>query len=145
MASHHSYPVCLIDEPETGLVRAQLPDWGEAETCGNNHQDALAMAADLLETLASIAVAEDAAIPEPAPSQHHQTVSLSTVSAAKVELYLALRESRMPQAELARRLGWHPPQVSRLLDLRHKSRVDQIERAFEVLGKRLVVSVQDAA
>ncbi|MBF0135779.1 MAG: type II toxin-antitoxin system HicB family antitoxin [Magnetococcales bacterium] len=135
----------LIEEPETGLIRAQLLDWGEAETCGNDCQDALAMAADLLETLVSIAVAEDTPIPEPSIVLGAQTVSLSAVSAAKVELYLALRESGITQADLARRLRWHPPQVFRLLDLRHNSKMDQLEQALAALGKRLVVSVQDAA
>ncbi|MBF0425858.1 MAG: type II toxin-antitoxin system HicB family antitoxin [Magnetococcales bacterium] len=135
----------LIDEPETGLIRAQIPDWGETETCGTDRQDALAMAFDLLETMASIAVAENASIPVSSAAGHRPTVSLSTVSAAKVELYMALRNAGMSKADLARRLGWHPPQVQRLLDLRHKSRIDQLEQALAVVGKRLVVSVQDAA
>ena len=44
-------------------------------------------------------------------------------------------------AELARRLGWHLPQVDRLFDLRHASRLDQIEAAARVLGRHLEVRV----
>lgn len=51
----------------------------------------------------------------------------------------------MRKAELARRLGWHKPQVDRLLDLRHDSRLDQIERAFAVLGKRVRIAIESAA
>ena len=40
---------------------------------------------------------------------------------------------------LTRRLGWHTPQVDRLFDLRHASRLDQIEAAAAVLGRHLEV------
>ncbi|HEY8874085.1 MAG TPA: hypothetical protein VIM52_13725 [Stellaceae bacterium] len=51
----------------------------------------------------------------------------------------------MTKAELGRRLGWHAPQVDRLFDLRHRSKIEQIDQALRILGKQLVVSVQDAA
>jgi len=35
--------------------------------------------------------------------------------------------------------------IERLLSLRHRSRLDQIESAFAALGKRLHVEVRDAA
>ncbi len=40
-----------------------------------------------------------------------------------------MREQGIGKAELARRLSWHPPQVDRVLDVRHKSRLDQMESA----------------
>ncbi len=54
-------------------------------------------------------------------------------------------QAGVTKAELARRLGWHGPQVDRLLDLNHASRLDQIEAALAALGKRLQVTVRDAA
>jgi hypothetical protein len=35
--------------------------------------------------------------------------------------------------------------VRRLLDLDHRSRLDQLEAALGVIGKRLVLDVRDAA
>jgi hypothetical protein len=35
--------------------------------------------------------------------------------------------------------------VDRLLDLRHRSRLDQLEAAFRALGKQLHVEIRDAA
>jgi antitoxin HicB len=49
------------------------------------------------------------------------------------------------KAELARRLGWHGPQVDRLFDLNHRSTIEHIDQALRTIGKRLDVSVQDAA
>ena len=71
--------------------------------------------------------------------------ALPALTVAKVELYRAAYAAGITKAELARRLGWHAPQVDRLLDLRHRSKVEQIEQALRMLGKRLVVGVQDAA
>jgi antitoxin HicB len=67
------------------------------------------------------------------------------LSAAKVGLYEAMRAAGVRKAELARRLGVHMPQIDRLLDLRHASRLDQVEPALRAVGKRLVVAVRDAA
>ena len=50
-----------------------------------------------------------------------------------------MTEQGVKKAELARRLGWHMPQVDRLFDLRHASRLDQLEAAARVLGHSLEV------
>ena len=49
------------------------------------------------------------------------------------------------KADLARMLNLAPTLVDRLLSLHHKSRIEQIETALAVLGKRLVVDVREAA
>ncbi|MNW20292.1 Antitoxin HicB [compost metagenome] len=45
------------------------------------------------------------------------------------------------KTELARRLGVHNPQVDRLLDLTHSSKLEAVEAAFRELGRRLDISV----
>jgi antitoxin HicB len=67
------------------------------------------------------------------------------LSQAKIGLYIALKESGIRKADLARRLGWRKSQVERLFDLGHASRMDQIEAAFDALGKRLLIGVANAA
>ena len=52
-----------------------------------------------------------------------------------------MTEQGIKKAELARRLGWHVPQVDRLFDLKHASRFDQIEAAARALGRHVEVSV----
>ena len=51
---------------------------------------------------------------------------------------------RIGKTELARRLNCHLPQVDRLLNLRHGSRLDRLEAAFRALGKDLSVQILDA-
>jgi len=72
-------------------------------------------------------------------------VTLPALAEAKISLYREMLGVGMRKAELARRLGWHKPQVDRLLDLRHDSRLDQIEQAFAALGKRVTIAIEDAA
>ncbi|WP_368639511.1 hypothetical protein ABRZ04_10880 [Castellaniella ginsengisoli] len=45
------------------------------------------------------------------------------------------------KADLARALGIHPPQVDRLLDLGHASKIESVEAALSVLGRRLDVAL----
>ena len=60
-------------------------------------------------------------------------------------LYTAMRTAKISKAERARRLNCHLPQVDRLQDLRHASRLDQLDAAFRALGKQLPVQVSEAA
>jgi antitoxin HicB len=56
-----------------------------------------------------------------------------------------MRAGRTSKTELARRRSCHLPQVDRLLNLRHGSRLDQLEAALRALGKELSVQILDAA
>ena len=38
-----------------------------------------------------------------------------------------MRVAGIGKAELGRRLGWHGPQIDRLLDLNHPSKIEQID------------------
>ena len=74
-----------------------------------------------------------------------EMVALSALGMAKAGLYDAMREQGVGRAELARRLRWHLAQVCRVLDLRHASRMEQVETALAALGLRLIVDVARAA
>jgi antitoxin HicB len=139
-----AYPVDL--EPDTnGTVLVTFPDFAEAATFGDDEVDALLRAVDALETVLAARIADREAIPAPSPAAGRPCAILPALTAAKVLLYRAMREAGVRKAELAWRLGWHGPQIDRLLDLNHASRLDQIEAALAVLGKRLTVDLADAA
>ncbi|MCX6634135.1 MAG: hypothetical protein NT090_03460 [Acidobacteria bacterium] len=72
-------------------------------------------------------------------------VSLPLLSEAKVRLYCSMRSAKVCKAELARRLGCHMPQIDRLLDLNHTSRIGQVEAAFRALDKQIVIDIRDRA
>ena len=72
-------------------------------------------------------------------------VTLPALAEAKIGLYAAMRAAGVGKAELARRLNCHLPQIDRLLDLTHSSRLEQLEGALRALGKQLSVEIIEAA
>jgi antitoxin HicB len=65
--------------------------------------------------------------------------------AGKLALYLAVREQGISNSELARRLGVRETVVRRMLDPDHETKSEKLQAALDVLGKRIVVAVEDAA
>ena len=139
------YPVIL--KPDTnGTVLVSFPDIPEAHTFGDDESEALLRAVDALESAFMLYIEDRRDIPKPSPVKRNaKYVILPALTEAKVALYQGMREAGIRKAELARRLGWHMPQVDRLLDLNHASRLDQFEAAFAALHKRLSIEVRDAA
>ena len=76
----------------------------------------------------------------PSPSKGEVRVGMPTLTAVKVILYQGMRDDGVGKAELARRLGWHLPQVDRVLDIQHHSRMDQMDAALGVIDRQLYVS-----
>jgi antitoxin HicB len=139
-----SYPVKIVKEGSAFL--AQFPDVLIAHTFGGTKEECLRNAVDALETAFIALMSDRSEIPEPSRIKRGMDiVTLPALAEAKVSLYRQMLAVGMRKAELARRLGWHKPQVDRLLDLRHDSRLDQIERAFAALGKRVRIAIEDAA
>ena len=138
------YPVIL--EPDTNdTILVSFPDFPEAHTFGDDENEALARAVDLLEDVLADHIENRREIPPPSKARKRdRLVTLPVLTEAKVRLYGEMRTSGIRQAELARRLGCHMRQVDRLLDLSHASRLDQIEAAFAALNKRIVIEIQDA-
>jgi len=134
------YPVTLT--PDGGSVLVTFADVPEALTIGADEDEALLQAVDALEAGLSFYVDARKQLPVPSKAKRGQrTVCPSALEGAKLGVYQAMTEQGIKKAELARRLGWHMPQVDRLFDLRHASRLDQIEAAARVLGKRIEVRI----
>lgn len=134
------YPVILThDDNDTVLVT--FPDVPEAITFGADEDEALLQAVDALETALSFYVEGRKPLPVPSPADGRPTVRPSAMESLKLGVYRAMTDQGIRKAELARRLGWHMPQVDRLFDLSHASRLDQIEAAARALGKHIDVSV----
>jgi antitoxin HicB len=139
------YPVSF-EQDSNGTVLVSFPDIPEAHTHGADAGDALARAADALETALALYMDFRRDIPSPSRlKKRGRRVSLPALAEAKIRLYQAMREEGIAKTELARRLGWHMPQVDRLLDLAHASRLDQIEAAFQALKRTLSITISPAA
>lgn len=134
------YPVTLARDGDSVLVT--FVDVPEAITFGADEEEALLHAVDALETGLSFYIDARQPLPKPSkPRRGQKTVRPGALEGAKLGLYQAMTEQGLRKAELARRLGWHVPQVDRLFTLNHASRLDQIEAAARVLGRTVEVRV----
>ena len=131
-----TYPIRL--EEDVGTVMATSPDFPELTTFGDDRDDVLMRTVDALEE--AIAARIHAGQNIPPPSKGEVRVGMPTLTAVKVILYQGMRDDGVGKAELARRLGWHLPQVDRVLDIQHRSRMDQMDAALSVIDRQLHVS-----
>lgn len=129
------YPVVLEDDDDTVLVTS--PDFPELTTFGMDREEAIARATDALEEAIAARIHDGLDIP--LPSEGRDVAVLPTLTTIKVMLYRGMKEQGVGKAELARRLGWHLPQVDRVLDVQHNSRMDQMDAAMGAIGRHLYV------
>ncbi len=140
-----SYPVKL-SRNTNGTILATVPDLPEAVTFGDDEEEALARVVDVIEDCLGEYTARRFPIPAPSPAKRGaRSAVVSPLVEMKLVIYGAMLAQRVSKAELARRLNCHMPQIDRLLNLAHISRLDQIEAAYRALGKRLLIGVEDAA
>lgn len=135
-----SYPIKLT--PDDGTILVTSPDFPELKTFGETEDEARLHAVDAFEEAIAARIASKENIPE--PSRGRRLVALPSQTAMKTMLYQAMGSAGVSKAELARRMHCHAPQIDRLLDLNHASRMDQIDAAFAAVGRRIVLSLSAA-
>ena len=138
------YPI-VLEPDDDGSILVTCPDLPEVTTFGDDREDALRHAADAIEEALAARIARQEDIPAASPRKDHPLAGLSPLAEAKVALYRAIRKSNLSKEDIARRLGQQPHELDRLVDLGRRTQIEQIDRALRAMGKRLVVSVEDAA
>jgi antitoxin HicB len=137
------YPV-VLENDENGTVIATVPDVPGVVTYGDDADEALANAIEALTVMISGLMDDNESVPAPSrPKKGQPTVVLPPLVESKALLYETMRKAGVSKAELARRLGGkNPTHITRLLNVLHKSRHDQLDEAMAALGTRLVVSAE---
>ena len=135
-----AYPITLQEDDGTLLVTS--PDFPELTTFGEDREEAIVRAIDALEEAIAARIHDRKDIPT--PSQGETYAVLPTLTSVKVMLYQGMRDQGIGKAELARRLGWHMPQVDRVLDVQHRSRLEHMDAALGAIGRRLYVTAAAA-
>ena len=130
---------------EAGRWLVTFPDFPNIATDGGDLAEALEEASVCLASEIAFRMVDKEQIPQPSPPKRGQRlIPVPLHLAPKLALYLAMREHRINNVQLARRLGVTEAVVRRLLDPRHDSRPEKVQAALATLGKRLVVSVEAA-
>ena len=123
-----------------------FPDFPEAHTDGKDLKEAFEEALDCLGSVIAFRIVEKAEVPPPSALKRGQRlVPVPLWIAGKLALYRAMREQDINNSELARRLGVRETVVRRMLDPNHATKAERLQAALAVLGKHLVIAVQDAA
>ena len=136
-----TYPVILTKDGDS--IIAEFPDVPGALTVGTNTNNALDRAQDALVVSLSGYVDDRRDIPRPSkPKTGQKAVVLPPLIAAKLVIYQTMRDHGVTQADLAIKLHCDARQVRRLLDLDHHSRMNLIDDALRMLGKKLVIDIQ---
>ncbi len=130
------YPAAVRPDGDQWLVT--FPDIPEAISAGATEAEAIQMAKDALQTALAFYFDDRREIPLPSRVKRGQVgIELPASVAAKVLLLNEMVKQHVRPADLARRLGTTPQEVSRLTQLRHGTKIDTIDTALQALGKRL--------
>lgn len=141
MFNDFSFPVKLTKQKEGGYL-VRFPDLPEAITQGENIEDALNEAMDCLEEAIAHRISKKLEIPAPSRVKKGQRlISLPSAFAAKTALYLAMREQKITNTSLAKKLKCDEKEVRRLLDPHYNSKMERIEEALLILHKRVSIMV----
>ncbi len=142
--SQFSYPASFTTGSD-GRVLVEFIDLPRVATDGKDPSEAMAEAMDALASDLSIRLSRREQIPPASPAKRGQRqVPVPLWLAPKLALYMAMREQRISNSELARRLRLHERVVRRMLDPEHATKAEKIQAALAILGKQLTVEVRDA-
>lgn len=143
--SQFTYPAKFTAGSD-GRVLVEFVDLPRVATDGKDGREAMEEAMDALGSDLSIRLSRREEIPTPSRVKRGQCpVPVPLWLAPKLALYLAMRDKRVSNSELARRLGLHERVVRRMLDPEHATKAEKIQAALAVLGKQMTVEVRDAA
>lgn len=135
-----NYPITVTRDEAAFLV--DFADFPEAHSVGETMEEAHREAVDGLITAVELYMDDRRMVPMPSVAAEGQhTVPLPALETAKVLLWNEMLQQKMRKADLARRMQVHQPQIDRLFDLRHATKLDFVEQTAAALGRRLTVEL----
>lgn len=139
----YAYPYELLPQPEGGFT-VTFPDVPEAITQGDTEIEAVRMAEDALVTSLSFYTDRAEPLPLPSPAESRPLAYVPPLVAAKLALHDSMLAAGITNVALARQLGTDEKTVRRLRDPLHQSRINQVDAALRVLGKRMGIIIEAA-
>lgn len=128
--------------PEDGGYVVTFPQIPEAVTEGETLAEAREHAVDALVAALGGYIKFGRALP--ASGSGSNVIAVPPLQATKLALYATMKAGRVSNTELARKLGVTENAVRRLLDLDHRSHLEQVTRALALLGRRVILDVEAA-
>ena len=114
-----SYPAKFTTGSDSRVL-VEFGDLPRVATDGKDDREAMEEAMDALGSDLSIRLSRREEIPTPSSAKRgERLVPVPLWLAPKLALYLAMREQRVNNSDLARRLGLHERVIRRMLDPEH--------------------------
>lgn len=127
-----------------GIV-VTFPDVPEAITQGDDLTDARAQAEEALGLALLSYPARGLTLPKARKTRGVTMISVAPDVAAKLALIEAFAAAKITKSQFAERLHKDEKEIRRLLDPKHATKLASLTAALLMLGKRLVVGVEEAA
>src|SRR6266849_10630667 len=109
-----------------GRILVEFVDLPRVATDGKDDREATEEAMDALGSVLSIRLSRREEIPAPsAPKRGQRLIPVPLWLAPKLALYLAMRDQRITNSELARRLAVHERVIRGMLDPEHASKAEK--------------------
>jgi antitoxin HicB len=135
-----NYPITVTRDEASFLV--DFADFPVAHSVGETMDEAHREAVDGLITAVELYMDDRRMVPMPSEAAKGQhTVPLPALETAKVLLWNEMLQQKLRKADLARKMQVHQPQIDRLFDLRHATKLDFVEQTAAALGRRLTVEL----
>ncbi len=137
-----AYPLELTPD-DNGTFLVTCPDLPEVTSFGADRVECLVNGRKAVAEAVASRLAGFEAIPRPSVGELRAELDLQLT--LKVLLFWSLEDAGLSRADLMRLLGQHRPQIDRLFDPRHATRLNQYDAALRALGRVADVVVRAVA
>lgn len=133
----YKYPVKLIDNQEGGYILEfrDLPEINSEIWSIKEFEDT---AVDALVTMLDLYFEHNKVFPKPSKPQEGEILISPPLSfIAKMLLLNTMVSDNIGACDLAKKMNIKRQEVNRIIDLRHVTKIDTIQKALQALGKDL--------
>lgn len=136
------YSASVSFDEDTEQFEISFRDFENLHSVAFNEDDIELEARDALTAMVGELIDSRIPIQEPSAAQEGEIViHLPVLTCLKAALHNAMISTGTRKADLARKLNQKGPQIDRLLDVSHASKVETLEQALYLLGYEVSVSV----
>ncbi|MGX5010936.1 hypothetical protein ACWKX5_06620 [Enterobacter asburiae] len=136
------YPATVSFDEDTGQYEIVFRDFSNLHSVALTEDDIELEARDGVTAMIGDLIDSRVPIPDPSSVKAGDiAVHLPVLICLKAALHNAMINTGTRKADLARKLNQKGPQIDRLLDVSHASKVETLEQALYLLGYEVSVSV----
>jgi antitoxin HicB len=140
------YAASVSFDEDTGQYEISFRDFDNLHSVAFTEDDIELEARDALTGMIGDLIDSRIPIAEPSSAKEGEIIiHLPVLTCLKAALHNAMISTGTRKADLARKLNQKGPQIDRLLDVSHASKVETLEQALYLLGYEVSVSISKLA